>query len=97
MVKGDTESDSFLCMQGVMFISGAWMPGQWEPGMYVVEMIMHGHVEETTTLPYSMLGVENGHRLTEYGEVESQKCPQVLCETTCPLKLSHFSLHSQDC
>ena len=98
-VKGGEEKDPFLCgMQGVKFISGAWKPGpDFEPGMHIVQMMMHGHVEETVTAPYGMVGVVNGRAVLDYGVVDSPKCPQVLCESTCPLKLSEFSLLTQDC
>ena len=92
MVKDETVLDPFLCMQGVMFISGAW-----KPGMYVIKMQMHGFVGETTSLPYGMVGRDNGNFVKEYGSVISPKCPEVLCEATCPLKLSQFSLFTQDC
>jgi len=53
----------------------------------------------TTMLPYGMVGKGvNGAPTPKYGNnVLSPKCPEVLCEATCPLKLSDISFYTQEC
>ena len=85
-------------MQDLM-ITSAGMTA-WEPGKYIIKVSMMGIINETSILPYGMVGkdCETGMpSLPKYGQVESPKCPDILCEHTCPLKLSEISLLTKDC
>ena len=87
-------ADEMLCMEGLMITSESM---QWKPAKYIVELFMKGNIG-TAMLPYGMLGKgANGMPVTKYGDVMSPKCPEVLCEATCPLKLSEVSFYTQEC
>ena len=95
----ETVIDPLLCMQGVMLASEDWMPvdDTLKPGMHIVKMVMHRNARRVTSLRYGMVGGDKGNPEKEYSKVMSPKCPHVLCEATCLLKLSKSSLHTQDC
>ena len=84
-----------LCMEGLMITSESM---QWKPAKYIIAVFIIGDVG-TTMLPYGMIGKgANGAPTPKFGSnIMSPKCPEVLCEATCPLKLSDVSLYTQEC
>ena len=85
----------FLCMNGLMITTHQM---NWPPGKYIIKLVMRGNIGQAM-LPYGAVGKDavSGEVLTEFGQVLSPKCPSILCEATCPLKLSEISFNTQDC
>ena len=88
----DMDSDS-LCLNGLLIHTNDFFQGAAASGLYYAKVYVAGKIGEIM-LPYITSKVGSPDIA---GMMASPLCPDVLCPSTCTLKVSEISLLTKEC